>query len=99
MAGRPGGRSVKDSFDGMVAQLLEAGISLEQAVGILEKGMIQGALERNKGNHCAAARDLGIHRNTLQRKAVEYELQPKARTRRKPAGRAVPTKRKKFGAA
>jgi Fis family transcriptional regulator len=92
-----------DKFDGMVGQLLDGGIFLEQAIEILEKGMIEGALERCKRNQCAAARMLGIHRNTLQRKAVEYGLAPKGRARRKPVGRAgaikKAAKRKKPGAA
>ena len=93
---------MKDRFDGVVTQLLDGGIFLEQAIEILEKGMIQGALERSTGNQCAASRLLGIHRNTLQRKMVEYQLTApggRGRTRRKPAGRAGQTKRMKTGAA
>jgi DNA-binding NtrC family response regulator len=91
---------MKDRFDGVVEQLLTAGIFLEQAVEILEKSMIQGALDRNKHNQSAAARTLGIHRNTLQRKMVEFALAaPRARARRKPAGRAGKAKAKKTGAA
>src|ERR1039458_7599201 len=36
--------------------------------------MIQGALEHNHCNQCAAAKQLGIHRNTLQRKMVAYAV-------------------------
>ncbi|MBS1858388.1 MAG: helix-turn-helix domain-containing protein [Acidobacteria bacterium] len=87
---------MKDRFDGVVQQLLDAGIFLDQAIEVLEKGMIQGALERSKHNQCAASRLLGIHRNTLQRKMVEYEVaMPRGRARRKPAARAgQPPKRK-----
>ena len=93
---------MKDRFDGVVGQLLDGGIFLEQAIEILEKGMIQGALERSTGNQCAAARLLGIHRNTLQRKMVEYKLAvpgARARAHRKPAGRAGQPKGKKTGVA
>jgi Fis family transcriptional regulator, factor for inversion stimulation protein len=93
---------MKDRFDGVVGQLLDGGIFLEQAIEILEKGMIQGTLERSSGNQCAAARLLGIHRNTLQRKMVEYKLTApgaRVRARRKPAGRAGNPKGKKTGAA
>ena len=93
---------MKDRFNDVVKHLLESGIFLEQAIEILEKGMIQGALERSTGNQCAAARLLGIHRNTLQRKMVEYDLTlpgARGRVRRKPAGRAGSTKGKKTGAA
>jgi DNA-binding NtrC family response regulator len=85
-----------DGFDGLVKQLLDGGIFLEQAIEVLEKGMIQGALDRSNGNQCAAARLIGVHRNTLQRKMVDYHLLgPRGRARRKPAGRAGATKRKK----
>jgi DNA-binding NtrC family response regulator len=90
---------MKEGFDGVVERLLDGGIFLEQAIEVLEKGMIQGALTRNQGNQCAAARLLGIHRNTLQRKMVEYDLAPRSRARRKPAARAGAAKRKKISAA
>jgi len=76
---------MKDKFDGLVDHLLNGGIFLQQAVEVLEKNMIQGALERNGRNQSAASKALGIHRNTLQRKMVEYSLG----TRRKPVARAA----------
>ena len=91
---------MNDRFDGVVKQLLDAGIFLEQAIEVLEKGMIQGALDRSNGNQCAAARLIGVHRNTLQRKMVEYHLPGgRHRARPKPAGRAGITKRKKAASA
>jgi len=91
---------MKNGFDGLVEHLLDGGLFLQQAIEILEKGMIQGALERNRGNQCAAAKLLGIHRNTLQRKMVEYEVGgTRPRVKRKPATRAAATRGKKAGAA
>jgi DNA-binding NtrC family response regulator len=91
---------MKDRFDGVVQQLLDGGIFLEQAIEVLEKDMIQGALERSSGNQCAAARLLGIHRNTLQRKMVDYDLNPpRGRARRKPAGSAEPARKRKAAIA
>ena len=58
---------MKNEFDGTIERLLSAGIFLPQAVGILERGMITAALKTAEGNQCAAAKTLGIHRNTLQR--------------------------------
>jgi len=75
---------MKEKFDGLVDRLLDANIFLQEAVEVLEKSMIQLALERSGGNQCSASKLLGIHRNTLQRKIVEYGLGNK-RTRRKPA--------------
>jgi DNA-binding NtrC family response regulator len=87
---------MKDRFDGLVEHLLDGGFFLQQAIEILEKNMIQGALDRNKGNQCAASKQLGIHRNTLQRKMVEFALNgARTRVKRKPMARAAqPRKRK-----
>lgn len=88
---------MKDRFDGLVEHLLESGFFLQQAIEVLEKCMIQNALDRNKGNQCAASKLLGIHRNTLQRKMVEYSINgARSRMKRKPMGRAAaqPGKRK-----
>jgi DNA-binding NtrC family response regulator len=91
---------MKDRFDGLVEHLLEGGFFLQQAIEVLERSMIQSALDRNKGNQCAAAKQLGIHRNTLQRKIVEYSLSgTRTRAKRKPAGRATPHRKSKSGAA
>ena len=89
---------MKDRFDGLVDQLLAADIFLEQAIEVLEKNMIQRALERHGGNQSAASKQLGIHRNTLQRKLVEYGL-GNGNHRRKPPARAVRPRRPKTGAA
>jgi DNA-binding NtrC family response regulator len=87
---------MKDKFDGLVEHLLNGGITLTEATQVLEKSMIQGSLARNGGNQCAASRALEIHRNTLQRKMVEYDLVPR---RRKPVSRAGHPRRKRTGAA
>jgi Fis family transcriptional regulator, factor for inversion stimulation protein len=80
---------MKDGFEGLVEHLLDGGLFLQQAIEILEKSMIRGALERNQGNQCAASKQLGIHRNTLQRKMVAYEVGgTRSRVRRKPMSRA-----------
>jgi DNA-binding NtrC family response regulator len=55
-------------------------------------------LERSGGKHSAASRLLGIHRNTLLRKMVEYEL-GKSRPRRKPVTRAGRPHKRKTGTA
>lgn len=91
---------MKDKFDGLVDHLLNGGIFLQQAIEVLEKNMIQGALERCGRNQSAASKALGIHRNTLQRKMVEYELgTARVRARRKPVSSHRPTRSSKRGAA
>jgi DNA-binding NtrC family response regulator len=89
---------MKNEFDGVIERLLDAGISLPEATGILERGMIRGALQRADSNQCAAAKKLEIHRNTLQRKMTQFGL-GNGRARRKPPAKAVRPRRRKTGAA
>ncbi len=67
---------------------METGFFLEQAVEIIEKGMITRALRRTENNQCEASKLLGIHRNTLQRKMVCYQIDGK-HPRRRPVVRAT----------
>jgi len=91
---------MKSQIDVLVAQLLNGNIFLQEAIEILEKEMISGALKRQEGNQSAAAKQLGIHRNTLQRKMVDYSLGVgRARMRRKPVGSAAGGRKRKTGAA
>jgi Fis family transcriptional regulator, factor for inversion stimulation protein len=89
---------MKERFDCLIDQLLAASIFLPEAIELLERGMIGRALEQCGGNQCAASKQLGIHRNTLQRKMVEFEL-GKGRPRRKPATRAARARKRKHTAA
>ena len=91
----------KHEFDGVIERLLDAGISLPEAIGILERGMIAGALLRAAGNQCATAKTLDIHRNTLQRKMAEHGLaNGRMHSRKKPPVKAArPRKRRASGAA
>ena len=91
---------MKNQIDLLVAHLLNGNIFLQEAIEILEKSMISGVLERKEGNQSAAAKQLGIHRNTLQRKMVDYGLGAgRARVRRKPMTRAAASRKRKTGAA
>jgi DNA-binding NtrC family response regulator len=77
-----------DQFDALIENLLKADFFLGQAVEILEKGMIEAVLARHNNNQSLAAKDLGIHRNTLQRKMDLYSIDGK-HARRKPPARAT----------
>ena len=89
---------MKNEFDALVERLLAGNIFLEEAIELLERGMIQGALEGSGGKQTAASKRLGIHRNTLQRKMVQYQL-GNSRPRRKAAVRAGRPARRKIGVA
>jgi DNA-binding NtrC family response regulator len=89
---------MKEKFEGLIERLLEANTFLPEAIELLERSMIDRALDRNAGNRCAAAKQLGIHRNTLQRKMAEYGI-GNGKPRRKPVGRAVKARKRKTPAA
>jgi len=74
---------MKENFDALIDHLMDAGFFMEQAVEIIEKGMIQRALQRTSSNQSEAAKILGIHRNTLLRKMLAHNIDGK-RPRRKP---------------
>ena len=91
---------MKEKFEGLVEHLLSGNFFLEEAIEILEKTMIQRVLDRAEGNQCAASKLLGIHRNTLQRKMVQYGLgNGRARARRKPPAQAGRARKRKTDAA
>ena len=89
---------MKHDFDALVEHLLAGNIFLEEAIELLERRMIEGALERSGGKQTAASKRLGIHRNTLRRKMVQYEL-GNGRPRRKPVARAGRAQKRKSGIA
>jgi DNA-binding NtrC family response regulator len=74
------------TIDELAVKLLDSSFFMVEAVELLEKGMITGALARTEGNQSEASKMLGIHRNTLQRKMIEYKIDGR---RKKPMGRAV----------
>ena len=78
---------MKEKFDSLVEHLLDHGFFLEEAVELLEKELITRAMERSKGNRCAASKLLGIHRNTLKRKREQYQMETK-KVQRKPPSKA-----------
>jgi Fis family transcriptional regulator, factor for inversion stimulation protein len=65
---------VKDQLEGLVIQMVDRGILFDEAIGEFEKRFIKRVLDRVEGNQSRAADILGIHRNTLSRKIVEYKL-------------------------
>jgi Fis family transcriptional regulator, factor for inversion stimulation protein len=65
---------VKDQLEGLVIQMVDRGILFDEAIGEFEKRFIKRVLDRVDGNQSRAADILGIHRNTLSRKIVEYKL-------------------------
>jgi DNA-binding NtrC family response regulator len=90
---------MKERFDSLVEHLLSGNIFLEEAIEILERSMIRRALEHARGNQCAAAKQLGIHRNTLLTKIRKYGVENGSKPRRKPTARAASVRRHRASAA
>jgi len=59
-------------------QMYKSGILYSEAVREFKKKFILTVLQENKGNQCKAARQLGMHRNTLSRTISELGLDIKA---------------------
>jgi Fis family transcriptional regulator, factor for inversion stimulation protein len=65
---------VKEQLEALIATMVDRGILLEEAKAEFEKKFIKRVLDRSAGNLSRAAKELGIHRNTLSRKVEEYKL-------------------------
>jgi Fis family transcriptional regulator len=65
---------VKDQLEALVAQMYGSGILYSEAVREFKKRFILNVLQQNRGNQCKAARELGMHRNTLSRTIAELKL-------------------------
>jgi len=65
---------VKDQLEALIMQMYKGGILYSEAVREFKKRFILTVLQENKGNQCKAARQLGMHRNTLSRTIGELEL-------------------------
>ncbi|MGA8100788.1 MAG: helix-turn-helix domain-containing protein [Candidatus Acidiferrales bacterium] len=65
---------MKEELETLVGQMIERGILLDEALTEFKKRFIRRALERARGNQSRAAKELGIHRNTLSRLVDEYKL-------------------------
>jgi DNA-binding NtrC family response regulator len=65
---------VKDQLEALVQQMYKSNILYSEAVREFKKRFIATVLEENKGNQCRAARQLGMHRNTLSRTIGELKL-------------------------
>jgi Fis family transcriptional regulator len=69
---------VKDQLEALIMQMYKSGILYSEAVREFKKRFILTVLEENNGNQCKAARQLGMHRNTLSRTITELKLDVRA---------------------
>ncbi len=84
---------MKENFDSLLEYFLVGGFSLAEAVEYLEKTLIAKAIKQASGNRSEVSRSLKIHRNTLQRKMQEYQIETGAARRKPPQKARRPAKR------
>lgn len=79
----------------IVDELVNRGLTLEQARREFERQFIVASLKSNRGNFCRSARSLGVHRNTLRNKVCDlgigiedYDLTGRRRRVRSASGSA-----------
>jgi len=65
---------VKDQLEALVLQMYKSNILYSEGVREFKKRFILTVLQENKGNQCRAARELGMHRNTLSRTIDELKI-------------------------
>ncbi len=65
---------MKDQLETLVQHMYRSNILYSEAVREFKKCFIATVLEENKGNQCRAARQLGMHRNTLSRTLEELKI-------------------------
>jgi Fis family transcriptional regulator len=78
---RPWSRREKEAFvkrelDSLVTQMHAGGITYAEAVREFKKRFLMEVLAHHRGNQCKAAKELGMHRNTLSRTIAELEIDP-----------------------
>ena len=69
---------ISDRLEKLVEEMVERGVNFDDAVHEFEKRFIARVLGRCDGSLTKAACSLGIHRNTLSRKMVEYRIKKRA---------------------
>ncbi|HEV2697775.1 MAG TPA: helix-turn-helix domain-containing protein [Terriglobales bacterium] len=66
---------MKDQLEALVQQMYRSNILYSEAVREFKRRFISTVLQENKGNQCRAARQLGMHRNTLSRTIDELKIE------------------------
>ena len=67
---------MKRELDNLVTQMHAGGITYSEAVREFKRRFLMEVLSHHRGNQCKAAKELGMHRNTLSRTIAELEIDP-----------------------
>ena len=88
---------MKDQLEALILQMYKSNILYSEAVREFKKRFILTVLQENQGNQCRAARQLGMHRNTLSRTMAELKIDVRQlRDVKRPprSARPIPVERK-----
>jgi len=80
---------MRGELDALISQMHKGGILYTEAVREFRKAFLATVLRENNGNQSKAARELGMHRNTLTRTASQLglDLRSLSPSSRRPPGR------------
>lgn len=65
---------MKRELDNLVTQMRAGGITYDEAVREFKRRFLLEVLASHRGNQCKAAKELGVHRNTLSRMLAELQI-------------------------
>ena len=83
------GESLNGRLTELVGELVDRGLTLEQARKEFEKQFIVACLKSNDGNFSRSARSMGVHRNTLRNKVSTLGIQDAEVGKRRSRGGAT----------
>lgn len=67
---------MKRELEALVSAMHAGGITYAEAVREFKRRYLLEVLASNRGNQCKAAKELGMHRNTLSRTIAELDIDP-----------------------
>ncbi|HLH35007.1 MAG TPA: helix-turn-helix domain-containing protein [Alloacidobacterium sp.] len=67
---------MKRELEALVSAMHAGGITYAEAVREFKRRYLLEVLASNRGNQCKAAKELGMHRNTLSRTIAELNIDP-----------------------
>jgi Fis family transcriptional regulator len=65
---------ISDRLERLVEEMVEKGVQFDDAVREFEKRFIARVLNKADGSLTRTADELGMHRNTLTRKMIQYKI-------------------------
>ena len=86
---------MKDQLEALILQMYRSNILYSEGVREFKKRFILTVLQENSGNQCRAARELGMHRNTLSRTITELKID--VRQLRGDSGKRPPRSTRQMG--